>query len=159
MIATRLNRLLLAEVAHSSWLLRERSVFLCRDEKFADRIAARFRKVLHEEGDAERWTERSGNLCKPEGANPSFVQLFSGGWVFFQDINDLEANEDVGPVQFVYWPTEGGNYEKVTYDFWRSGRTAGNIHRPLLAHETKPKGKANKERNAWTMILEDDDDA
>jgi hypothetical protein len=170
MAATRLNRIMLAEVAYNSWVRRERSVFLCRSEAFADRIAFRFRKVLHEENYSEKWFDDpralqwvenplTGGLCKPAGSNPSFVQLHNGAWVFFQDINDLEADEDIGPVQFVYWPTLGGNYEKVTYDFWRSGRSSGNIHRPLLTVESKPKGKANKERNAWDIIMEDDDDA
>ena len=163
MAATRLNRIMLAEVAHSTVLKRERSVFLCRSEKFADRIAFRFRKVLNEENDSEGWADvqslPGGSMSRPGGSNPSFVQLHNGAWVFFQAINDLEADEDIGPVQFVYWPTEGGNYEKVTYDFWRSERSSGNIHRPLLTVETKPKGKANKERNAWDIIMEDDDDA
>ena len=140
-----------------------KKIFLCRSEKFADRIAFRFRKVLNEENDSEGWADvqslPGGSMSRPGGSNPSFVQLHNGAWVFFQDINDLEADEDIGPVQFVYWPTLGGNYEKVTYDFWRSGRSSGDIHRPLLTVETKPKGKANKERNAWDIIMEDDDDA
>jgi hypothetical protein len=171
MAAMRLNRVMLAEVAFNTLCTRERSVFLCRTEQFADRIAFRFRKILHEENFAQKWVTdpkalewaenpQTGGLCKPPGSNPSFVQLYNGGWVFFHDINDLDAGDDVGHANFVYWPSEGGNYEKVTYEFWRSERSrSADPYRLVLTAESQSKTQKQGPRTAWDIILEDEDDA
>lgn len=156
MAAFRLTRALFAEVAHLAFLQRGRIVFLVQTEAQADKLATRFRKVLNEESSTEGWAARSGNLALPSKSNPGFVQLYCGGWVFFQAINDLEADEDIGQVQWVYWPTEGGNYERVSYDFWRQERRKGSVYRPILVAEVKTKTSGS--RTAWDIILDGDDD-
>jgi hypothetical protein len=156
MAALRLTRALFAEVAHLAYLTRGRIVFLVQTEAQADRLSNRFRKVLSEESVAEGWWANSESLTLPFKSNPSFVQLYCGGWVFFQAIGDLGADEDVGPVQWVYWPTEGGTYERVSYDFWRTERRKGSIYRSILVAEVKTKTRGA--RTAWDIILEEDDD-
>jgi hypothetical protein len=150
----RLTRGFLVEVAHQVYSLRGHVVLLVRTETQGDRLADRFRKILLEEFPL---TTRGSEppLLRPTGANPSFVSLFNGGWCLFHPITDLDADDDVGHVQFVYWPTEGGNYEKVDYEFWRKERQQGHVFRPLLVMQTKAPSKKGP-RTAWDRILEDD---
>jgi hypothetical protein len=154
---SRLTRELLVEVAAAA-MNKERTVFLCQSIEQADRLADRFRKALIDEaieggmGDVAARTK----LFRPPGSNPSFVQLTNGGWVFFYPANDLTADEDIGGPEHVYWPSEGGNYEKVTYNFWRNERRKGCIYRPVTTAEAKAPPKKKGPRTAWDRLLEDD---
>jgi hypothetical protein len=153
---SRLNRDLFLEVADAA-LAKGRILFLCQELTQADRLADRFRKALMDRAIEEGMGEVSARtrLFRPAGSNPSFVQLLNGGWVFFYPAKDLGPDEDVGHAQFVYWPSEGGNYEKVGFDFWRKERRKGCIYRPLTTAEEKaPKKKGP--RTAWDRLLEDD---
>lgn len=154
---SRLTRELLVEVAGAA-MEKKRMVFLCQTIEQADRLADRFRKALIDEaieqgmGDVKARTK----LFRPPGSNPSFVQLMNGGWVFFYPANDLTADEDIGGPEFVYWPSEGGNYEKVTYSFWQNERRKGCIYRPVTTAEAKTPPKKKGPRTAWDRLLEDD---
>ena len=156
---SRLTRALLVEVAKSA-IEHGRLVFLCHASgglALADRLSDRFRKALIDEAVEQGWSQITARtkLFRPAGSNPSFVQLTSGGWVFFYPANDLTADEDIGGPEFVYWPSEGGNYEKVSYDFWRRERRTGCIYRPVTTAEAKPPKKKGP-RTAWDRVLEDD---
>jgi hypothetical protein len=156
-MASRLNKELLVEVANAA-MNRGRIVFLCQDLPQADRLADRFRKALVDEaieggmGDVKARTK----LFRPPGANASFVQLTNGGWVFFYPANDLSADENIGSPEHMYWPSEGGNYERVTYEFWQKERRKGCIYRPVTTAEAKVPPKKKGPRTAWDRLLEDD---
>jgi hypothetical protein len=157
-MSSRLTRELLVQVAQAT-LNRERVVFLCQDLDQADRLADRFRKALIDEAVEQGMGEVQARtkLFRPAGANPSFVQMVNGGWVFFYPATDLNADDPIGPAQNVYWPSEGGNYELVTYDFWKRERRKGCIYRPVTTAETAPpKKKKTGRRTAWDRLLEDD---
>jgi hypothetical protein len=155
---SRLTRELLVEVAQAA-LNRARILFLCQSLDQADRLADRFRKALIDEavesgmGDVNARTK----LFRPAGANPSFVQLVAGGWVFFYPASDLNADDEIGPAQDVWWPSEGGNYERVAYDVWKRERRKGNVYRPVATAEAPPPKRKKGERpTAWERLLEDD---
>jgi hypothetical protein len=154
---SRLTRELLGEVARTA-LEKGRLVFLCQDLPQADRLADRFRKSLIAEAIEQGVAEISARtkLFRPAGANPSFVQLTNGGWVFFYPAPDLTAEDDIGHAEHVYWPTEGGNYEKVTFDAWKRERRKGCIYRPMTTGEGVPKKKKGGRPTAWDRLLEDD---
>jgi hypothetical protein len=155
---SRLTRELLVQVAQTA-LEKGRMVFLCQNLDQADRLADRFRKALMDEAIAQGMSEISARtrLYRPAGANPSFVQLTNGGWVFFYPASDLNPEDDIGHAESVFWPSEGGNYEKVSYDFWRRERRKGCIYRPVTTAEKvdAPKKKSGRP-TAWDRLLEDD---
>lgn len=156
---TRLTREFLSEVARAA-IEKARLVFLVQDLDQADRLADRFRKALIDEAVEQGVSEIAARtkLFRPAGANPSFVQMVNGGWVFFYPAKDLAADDEIGHAQYVYWPSEGGNYEKVSFDFWRRERRKGAIFRPVSTAEgaaAKPKKKGRP--TAWDRLLEDDD--
>jgi hypothetical protein len=93
---------------------------------------------------------------KPEGMNPTFVQVTNGGWVFIDAAEELSPEDEIGQPQFVYWPSEGGAYEKVAYDLWKRARLAGNVFRPVTI--ATPKKKTEGRPTAWDRLLEEDDD-
>ena len=154
---TRLTRELLGEIAQAA-ISKGRLVFLCKDIEMADRLADRFRKALIDEAIEQGMSELSARtkLFRPAGANPSFVQLLNGGWVFFYPAKDLGADDDIGHAEHVYWPSEGGNYEKVTFDFWRRERRKGSVYRPVTTAEGPPPKKKGGRPTAWDRLLEDD---
>jgi hypothetical protein len=154
---SRLTRELLGEMAQAA-MEKARLVFLCQDLSQADRLAERFRKALRDEAIEQGMSEITARtkLIRPAGANPSFVQLLNGGWVFFYPAKDLNADDDIGHAESVYWPSEGGNYEKVSFDFWRGERRKGCIYRPVTTAETTPKKKKSGRPTAWDRLLEDD---
>src|SRR5579863_6932832 len=119
---SRLTKALLREVAEEL-LQHHRVLFLCKDVAQADRLAMRLRKAVIDEAIAEGMAEVTAriHLMRPPGSNPSFVQLAKGGgWCFLHPCADITADEDIGAVELVYWPTEGGNYEKVDYRAWKT---------------------------------------
>lgn len=155
---SRLTRELLGEIAQAA-IEKARIVFLCQDIAQADRLAERFRKALRDEAMEQGVSEISARtkLYRPAGANPSFVQMVNGGWVFFYPAKDLNADDDIGHAEHVYWPSEGGNYEKVSFDFWRKERRKGCIYRPMTTAEgPAPKKKKSGRPTAWDRLLEDD---
>ncbi len=154
---SRLTRELLIEVAQAA-IDKRRIIFLCQDLQQADRLADRFRKALIDEAVSQGVAEISARtrLFRPAGNNPSFVQMLNGGWVFFYPANDLSAEDDIGHAEIVYWPSEGGNYEKVAFDLWRRERRKGCIYRPVTTAEAPPKRKKGERPTAWDRLLEDD---
>ena len=64
----------------------------------------------------------------------------------------MDANEEIGQPEYVYWPSEGGSYEKVTYALWKLHRLAGTIYRPVVV--TVPKKSAGP-RTAWDRLMSD----
>jgi hypothetical protein len=157
-MSARLTRELLSEVAQQA-IGKARIVFLCQDLAQADRLADRFRKALIDEAIEQGVAEITARtkIFRPAGSNPSFVQLLNGGWVFFYPASDLNPEDDIGHAQTVYWPSEGGNFEKVTYDFWKKERRKGCMYRPVTTAETAPKKKKVGRPTAWDRLLEDDD--
>ncbi len=156
-MAARLTRELLSEVAQQA-IEKGRIVFLCQDLAQADRLADRFRKALIDEAISQGVAEITARtkLFRPAGANPSFVQMVNGGWVFFYPAKDLNADDDIGHAQSVYWPSEGGNYEKVTFEFWKKERRKGCTYRPVTTAETVAPKKKKGRPTAWDRLLEDD---
>jgi hypothetical protein len=137
-------------------------LFLTPNSEMTDRVADLFRKAFVEnamevKGCAELTARK---LMKPEGANPSYVQLAKGpGHAFFHPNQDMTADEEIGNPTFVYWPTEGGDYQKVPYNTWKRERRA-HLWRPVhlkgqLLWEDTPAVVAGP-LNAWAKILEDD---
>lgn len=155
---SRLTRELLGEIARAA-IEKGRLVFLCQDLPQADRLADRFRKALIDEAIEQGVAEITARtkLFRPAGSNPSFVQMVNGGWVFFYPAKELNADDDIGHAESVYWPSEGGNYEKVAFDFWKKERRKGCIYRPVTTAETAPKKKKGGRPTAWDRLLEDDE--
>jgi hypothetical protein len=154
---SRLTRELLGEVAQAA-IGKARLVFLCQDLAQADRLADRFRKAVIAEAIEQGMAELTARtrLLRVAGGNPSFVQLTNGGWVFFYPASDLTAEDDIGHAEHVFWPTEGGNYEKVTFDTWKQQRRKGCIYRPMTTGEKVPPKKKAGRPTAWDRLLEDD---
>ncbi len=131
---------------------------------FTDRVADRFRRAFIEKAmemrNCAELTARK--LLRPEGSNPSFIQMVGRetGWVFFHANEDMTAREEIGNPAFVYWPTEGADYQKIPYLSWRRER-AGSVWRPVhmkgsLTWEDAPVVPARGARDAWAHLLDDD---
>ena len=140
-----------------------RVILLTRDEAQAEKAAVHLREVIQRlcaEVISQTLTADGhplrNTVLKPEGRNPSFVQLTNGGWVFLWPANDMTADDDLGSPQVVYWPSEGGAYERVTFSFWQEMRRAGEIYRPVtVAPTVKPTGEP---RTVWDRLLVDEDE-
>lgn len=131
-------------------------------QAFADRVADRFRKTFIEKAQEIRKCSEltARKLMQPERTNPSFVQMSGSetGWVFFHPNEDISPTDEIGNPSFVYWPTEGGDYQKISYVIWCRER-AKSVWRPVhLSGALKwedPKPEAQKPRDAWNALLED----
>ena len=131
-------------------------------QAFADRVADRFRKAFVEKAQEIRKCSEltARKLMQPERTNPSFVQMSGSetGWVFFHPNEDISPADEIGNPAFVYWPTEGGDYQKIPYVLWCRER-AKSVWRPVhLGGSLKwedPPTEAKKPRDAWNALLED----
>lgn len=140
-----------------------RVILLTRDEAQATKAASHLRETIQklcDEGSLMALTVEGHRprlpMLRPEGRNPSFVQVTNGGWVFLWPANDMTADDDMGSPQVVYWPSEGGAYERVTFSFWQEMRRAGEIYRPVtVAPTVKPTGEP---RTVWDRLLVDEDE-
>lgn len=157
-MAFRLSPEMMKEIAVSA-LGKRRSLVLVKTPAQADKIADKIREALRDEivANPEAYRPARGRtvLIRPIGSNPSLIQTTNGGWVFVWPADDMGADEDIGDPEFVYWPSEGGAYEKVTYSLWKKHRAAGDIYRPVVV--TQPR-KATGPRTAWDRLLDDEDD-
>jgi len=168
----RLDKRLLTEVAET--ILEGRSaLFLTPStlgettvrQEVADRVADRFRKAFIEAAQMHRNCAEvtARKLLRPEMNNPSFVKMAGRetGWVFFHPNEDVvHADEDFAAPNYVYWPTEGADYQKFSYLSWRRERRL-NVWRPVhlegaLAWEDPPgEVAARGPKDAWAALLED----
>jgi hypothetical protein len=165
-MAFRLSAEMMEEIAVSA-LSKGRCILLVKTPEQAEKIALKVRlgieKELRENPDNYVPQRVRGTLAvpsrpslKPVGANPTFVQLTHGGWVFVWPADDMHPDEELGQPQVVYWPSEGGTYEKVTYELWKQSRLKGDIYRPMSV--TAPKKKGTGRPTAWERLLSDEDD-
>ncbi len=167
----KLDKRLLAEVA-TTVLEGRTALFLTPSflgettnrQEVADRVADRFRKSFNEKAMELRHCAEltARKLLRPEGNNPSFVRMVDRetGWVFFHPNEDISEGEEVGTPSFVYWPTEGGAYQKIAYLGWRRERRE-NVWRPvhfkgLLDWEDPPSTPARGPRVAWDALFDDE---
>ena len=128
-------------------LNRQRVIVLLRHTERATEAADRFRAYLTE--------DKRATLLKPPGTNPDFVKLSNGAWVFFIGCEELGPNEDVGQADFVFWPTEGGDYAQVKHREWRLARSAQDTPwRPL---EVNPDDAPRSEGTVWKRLAGEDD--
>lgn len=132
-------------------------------QEIADRVADRFRKAFIETARTVRNCAEltARKLLRPEGSNPSFVKMVERetGWVFFHPNEDVSVNDPVGTPNFVYWPTEGADYQKVPYLSWRRERR-DSLWRPVhfkgaLEWEDAPVEAARAPKDGWAALLED----
>ena len=158
----RLSKEMMEEIAASTIHNRSRSILLVKSSEQAEKIAHKVREGIEQE--LPNWLPPDGRQrlaslqppkLKPGGSNPTFVQMTHGGWVFVWPADDMGPEEDIGQPQFVYWPSEGGAYEKVTYELWQKGRLAGNVWRPVTI-STAP--KKTERLTAWERLLLDEDE-
>ena len=90
---------------------RQRVIVLLRHTGKSAAAAVLFRDHLTSEGREK--------LLKQPGANPEFVKLTNGAWVFFIACEELTVDEEVGQPDFVLWPSEGGEYAVVKHRDWK----------------------------------------
>ena len=148
----RLSEEMMEEIAVST-VAKGKSILLVKSEEQAVKVAQRVREAIEAELPAGS-VGRSPKL-KPATTNPSFVQLTNGGWVFIWPADDMGANDEMGQPEIVYWPSEGGNYEKVSYNLWRTARLAGEIWRPVTVSVPK---KSQGRPTSWERLLSDEDE-
>lgn len=128
---------------------RFRVIVLLRHKGKSTEAAERFRSYLVEDGRAD--------LLKTPGANPDFVKLGNGAWVFFIACEELEPNEDVGQADFVFWPTEGGDYAQVRHREWKLARLAQDgPWRPLDVSPDAPESSGDG-GTVWDRLSAEDD--
>ena len=115
-------------------------IFLAADEKMAEKMAARYVRAV---GD-------KGGTTKPGVNNPCFVKVGKSAWILFHAAQDLDPG-DIARADYVYWPTEGLDYERVTFPDWRTLRPQ-SPWRPLsvrVEEETEP----GAPKSAYDIIL------
>ncbi len=159
----KLDKRLLLEVAETL-INGETCLFLSPNFGVNDRISDHFRKAFLEKVMAVRGCSEltARKLLRPEGRNPSFIQPERGpGWIFFHPNEDIQATEEIGSPAFVYWPTEGLDYQKIPYSLWireRAKSTWRPVHLKghLLWEDDPSPSKVKVSRDAWTHLLEDD---
>lgn len=158
-VAFRLSVEMMEEIARAA-LMKGRMILLVKTPEQADKISTRLRTALAKElvENPSLYTPARGRgpLLKPMGSNPSFVQLTHGGWVFIWPADDMSADEELGQPQYVYWPSEGGTYEKVPYNIWQAARAAGHVYRPVSI--ATPKKKNPGRPTAWDRLMADEDE-
>jgi hypothetical protein len=159
-MAFRLGAEMMEEIGREA-LSRGRCIVLVKHQEQAEKVSLKIRTAIREElmDNPDNYTGPRGGrppMLKPLGNNLSFIQITNGGWVFVWPADDMDANEEIGQPQFVYWPSEGGAYEKVTYDLWKLNRLAGTIYRPMTV--ATPKKKTPGRPTAWDRLLSEDDD-
>ena len=86
------------------------------------------------------------------GGSFDFIRLTRGGWVFIWPIDDIDPDEPLGEVQDVYWPSEGGQYERVTFNLWKQLVRAGHVYRPVTVAPAPEPGP----RSAWQRLDDND---
>jgi hypothetical protein len=158
-VAFRLSVEMMEEIARAA-LMKGRMILLVKTPEQAEKVSKRLRDAISVElrDNASLFTPARGRgpLLKAIGSNPSFVQLTHGGWVFIWPADDMSADEELGQPQFVYWPSEGGAYEKVPYNIWQAARGAGHIYRPVSI--APPKKKNPGRPTAWDRLMADEDE-
>lgn len=154
-MAFRLSQEMLLDIAQIA-LGKGRIIVLVKNSKQADKVSDRLRTVLGAEIQNQGLTEGPRpTLLKPVGQNPSFVQLTQGGWVFIWPAQDMAADDPLGSPELVYWPSEGGAYEKVTYQLWKQHRLAGDIYRPVTVQVVP---RHTGPRTVWERLLDDEEE-
>ncbi len=132
---------------------RKNILILTRSDEEAERAGIRLREVLIETAIQDGFSaEKALAKIKAQSQNPSFVQMSSGPWAFFNNILDLEADEPIGNPDMVLWPTEGGTYEPLIYRAWQIQRRSGLIYRPPT-----PIPRTDGPQTAWARLIDEDD--
>jgi len=129
-------------------LNRQRAIVLLRHKGKSTEAADHFRAFLVDD-DREK-------LLKSPGANPDFVKLTNGAWVFFIACEELSPTEDVGQPDYVFWPSDGGDYAQVRHRDWRLARAGADTPwRPLpIVEEDGPK---LAEGSLWDKLAAEDE--
>lgn len=138
----------MAEVVADAVMEKHRCIVLVKTETQAENFARRLRQVIQERGKPVAL-----DLLRPEGANPNFIRCKLGGWAFIWPIDDLDPDDEIAQTNWVYWPTEGGTYQRIPYAKWKAERSAGNMYRPV---EAKPKKHSGAPLTAWERLLDDE---
>jgi hypothetical protein len=139
----RLDRKLF-ELAVADLLLGRSILFLTKNSIAAEELAQRFT-----DGFIEIAAGRAN--IKPAEANPVFIRITNGAWIFFYDAADIEPDEVGGPPDRVYWPSEGLDYHVVSFTAWADARRAGHRWYPI---EASPEPR--EADTAWDRLLADD---
>jgi hypothetical protein len=141
---------MLEEVAMDTFT-KVRNILLVKSFEQAEKVSTKLRDII-----TEHMAAMMGKrpVLRPAGQNPNFIRLSTGGWVFVWPIDDLEPDESLGDPTSVYWPTEGGQYERVPFATWRKSRLEGNLYRPVTVTLVKREGSDRP--TVWDRILEDD---
>lgn len=151
----RLSPEMMQEIAGLAVFNKGRVILLTRDEAQAETTATHLRAAIRDLLSGIPRTPTSPVL-KPEGMNPAFLQLTNGGWVFVWSVTDMTADDDMGSPHFVYWPSEGGAYEQVSYPFWQKLRRAGGVYRPVTV--APPVRADGAPRTVWDRLLVEEDE-
>lgn len=107
-------------------------VVLTLTPELVEKMAVSFRGHLQTEGFATTTSK----------FNPGFVNVTKAAWVLFIHAAELDETDQVGEVDVVYWPTEGGDFTRVAHTDWKKARP-GNVWRPLAVRiETADGGPA-----------------
>jgi hypothetical protein len=148
----KLSRELMVEIA-STALSKKGVIVLTRTMKESDEWNLRFRQFV-----VDLYTDRAGkvpenHILKP--AKSGYSKLMSGGWALFHPVEELDPDDEVGSPDYVYWPTQGMDYERLPYLVWQEERRK-SIWRPILVKGELDKPKPGAPMTAWDHLLRDD---
>jgi hypothetical protein len=152
----KLSRDLMVEIAKTT-LSKKGVIVLTRTLEESDEWNLRFRQFVMDLYPERKGTETrvpESHVLKP--AKSGYSKLHSGGWALFHPVEDLGPDDHVGSPDYVYWPTQGMDYERLPYLTWQEERRK-SVWRPILVKGEldKPK-KPGAPLTAWDILLKDD---
>jgi hypothetical protein len=150
----KLSRELMVEIAKTA-LSKKGVIVLTRTLEESDEWNLRFRQFV-----LELHSKRTGDPKTPENhvlkpAKSGYSKLHSGGWALFHPVEELDPDDSVGAPDYVYWPTQGMDYERLPYLKWQEERRR-SVWRPILVKGDLDKPKPGAPLTAWDHLLKDD---